>query len=300
MERAATGLSGRTAVITAVAMIAFAANSIFCRLALAHGAIDPATFTYLRLASGAAVLFLLHRHAKATRIAGSWRTAAALLVYAACFSFAYVNLAAGTGALLLFGAVQATMVLRGLLAGERLGVMPWVGLILAFCGLVMLVAPGVGTPDPVAALLMTAAGVAWGLYSLLGSEGCDPVAASCGNFLRAALLGIPLLFSTDAQWSGEGVAWALLSGGIASGLGYVAWYSALRGLTATKAASVQLSVPVLTALGGVLLLGEAFTVRHAVTSLAILGGIFLVVRNNDIHLGAGVARGDTEPPRRQP
>lgn len=277
-----TGVSRKaliTAAMTAVAMTAFAANSIFCRMALARDSIDPAAFTALRLISGAVVLCVLIVRRPAGRLEGGWSSAIALLAYAACFAFAYTKLAAGTGALLLFGAVQATMVLRGVLGGEQLDLSSVCGLVLAFAGMVWLVAPGVAAPDPGAAGLMIAAGIAWGVYSLLGRGSGDPVATSAGNFLRAALLAVPLLAVPGAHWTAEGAAWAVLSGGLASGLGYVAWYAALSGLTATKAASVQLCVPVLTALGGALLLGEAVTVRLAITSIAVLGGIALVVRN---------------------
>lgn len=271
----------RTAGLTAVSMLAFAANSVLCRMALSQTAIDPAGFTLTRIASGAATLWLLTvlagrgRH----RVGGSWRGAFALFAYAAAFSFAYVSLTAGTGALLLFGAVQATMIARGLMAGERLKPIQWLGLGSALAGLVVLVAPGVTAPEPLGALLMAAAGVAWGAYSLLGRGSTDPLGATAGNFLRAApmalALAVPLIASLNPD--PMGLVYGLLSGAVASGLGYALWYSALPGLTATRAASVQLSVPVITALAGTLLLGEALTLRLGLASVAVLGGIALVV-----------------------
>lgn len=273
----------RIAAMTAVAMVAFATNSVLCRLALAHTAIDPASFTLVRIASGAAMLWLLARLTRRGHgIAGSWRGASALLAYAVCFSFAYVSLAAGTGALLLFGAVQATMVVKGLLAGERLSAVQWAGLALALLGLVALVAPGVTAPEPVGAALMVAAGVAWGAYSLLGRSSAEaPLVATAGNFLRAAPLAVlpaaALALAGRASWDGAGLIYAVLSGALASGVGYALWYSALPGLTAARAASVQLSVPVITALGGVALLGETVSLRLALSSAAVLGGIALVV-----------------------
>nr|WP_246307583.1 DMT family transporter [Azospirillum melinis] len=268
-------------------MLAFAANSILCRLALTQTAIDPAGFTLVRIASGAASLWLIARatgHAKAG--AGSWRGAAALLAYAAAFSFAYLTMTAGTGALLLFGAVQATMILVGLYRGERLEPLQWGGLALALGGLALLLAPGLSAPDPLGALLMVVAGAAWGIYSLLGRASRDPIATTAGNFLRAAPMAavLALLVALAAPLSGGGLRWdqgglvyAVLSGALASGVGYSIWYAALPALTAARAASVQLSVPVITALVAVLALGERITPVLAVSSVAVLGGIALVI-----------------------
>ena len=269
---------GKVVWLTVLAMTAFAANSIFCRLALAQDSIDPGTFTVVRLAAGAAVLWLLTRRSSAAQLGGNWSASLALLAYAICFSFAYTNLAAGTGALLLFAAVQATMVLNGLLKGERFGLVEGCGLALAFCGLIILVAPGVAAPHPIGALLMILAGIAWGAYSLLGRGFTNPLKASAGNFLRAIAMALPLLLIPGGHWSPEGITWAVLSGAFASGLGYVIWYAALAELTATRAASVQLSVPVIAAIGGVLFLSEPFTLRLAIASVAVLGGIALIVR----------------------
>lgn len=270
----------RVALLVVVAMLAFAANSVLCRLALAHTAIDPASFTLLRIASGAVSLGLI-ASLQRKRPTGSWRGALALLGYAAAFSFAYVSLGAGTGALLLFGAVQATMVVAGLLRGEHPMPIQWLGLVLALVGLAVLVAPGVTAPPLVGAVLMLGSGVAWGLYSIMGRTAGDPVAANAGNFLRAAplavlpLLGVLALGNGSAD--GQGVAYALASGAVASGMGYALWYAVLPHLTAARAASVQLSVPVITALGAVLVLGEAISLRLALASLAVLGGIALVI-----------------------
>lgn len=279
--------AGRAALLTVLAMLAFAANSILCRLALTQTAIDPAGFTLVRIASGAASLWLIARatgHAKAG--AGSWRGAAALLAYAAAFSFAYLTMTAGTGALLLFGAVQATMILVGLYRGERLVPLQWGGLALALGGLALLLAPGLSAPDPLGALLMVVAGSAWGIYSLLGRASRDPIATTAGNFLRAAPMAavLALLAALAGPLSGGGLRWdqgglvyAVLSGALASGVGYSIWYAALPALTAARAASVQLSVPVITALVAVLALGERITPVLAVSSVAVLGGIALVI-----------------------
>jgi len=263
-------------------MIAFAGNSIICRLALGEGTIDAASFTTIRLISGAAMLWLVVRlwnRDDATRARGSWLSAASLFLYAISFSFAYLTLTAGTGALILFGVVQATMILAALWSGERPGVIQWTGLVIAIAGLVVLVSPGLSAPSPVGSLLMALAGIAWGVYSLRGRNATDPAAETADNFLRTVpmVLVASLINLGDARITTEGVGLALTSGAIASGLGYVIWYTALRGLTATRAATVQLSVPVLAALGGVLLLSEPMTVRFIAASILILGGVGLTL-----------------------
>ena len=281
--------SPRLLLLTSLALLAFAGNSLLCRLALRDGHIDPATFTLIRIGSGAAALWLLLRLRAESRSTGDWPSALALAVYAAAFSFAYVSLSAGTGALLLFGAVQASMLLAGLLAGERHGAVQVTGLILAVAGLVLLVLPGLQAPAPLGAALMLAAGVAWGIYSLRGRGAGEPTAATAGNFLRAtplvmlAVLGTLPRLHTDAT----SVAYALASGIITSGLGYVLWYAALKSLSATRAAVVQLSVPVLAALGGVLLLGETLTTRLLVSSCVILGGIGLTLYGRQVRARQG-------------
>lgn len=261
-------------------MIAFAGNSLLCRLALKQTAIDAASFTFIRIFSGAVALWLLLKIRRvAWKDAGNWPSALALFGYAAAFSFAYVTLSAGTGALLLFGAVQATMILWGLLKGERLHALQVVGLTIAVSGLVVLVFPGLSAPPMGGSILMLGAGLAWGVYSLRGKAAGDPATATAGNFLRAVpmtlVLSITLLPWTRLDRAGVG--YAVLSGAIASGLGYVIWYTALPGLKAASAATVQLSVPVLAAAGGIILLGEPLTLRFLVASIAVLGGIALVV-----------------------
>jgi drug/metabolite transporter (DMT)-like permease len=270
--------TSQTLALTAVAMLAFAGNSLLCRLALQHSGIDPASFTSVRLTSGAVVLWALVRW-RGQRPAGDWGSAAALFVYAAAFSYAYLSLSAGTGALLLFGAVQATMLGWGLWRGQRLGWGQTAGLMLALGGLVALLLPGVTAPPAGGALLMTAAGVAWGVYSLRGRGAGDPTAVTAGNFVRASALAVPLALAALpwAQVDVAGLLWALCSGAVTSGLGYAIWYTALKGLQPTSSASVQLSVPVLTALGGVALLSEPLTLRLALCSAAILGGIACVI-----------------------
>ncbi len=270
--------SSQTLALTAVAMLAFAGNSLLCRLALQHSGIDPTSFTTVRLLSGAVVLWALVRW-QGQRPAGDWGSAAALFVYAAAFSLAYLSLSAGTGALLLFGAVQATMLGWGLWRGQRLGRGQTAGLVLAMGGLVALLMPGVTAPPAVGALLMIAAGVAWGVYSLRGRGAGDPTAVTAGNFVRAAALALALGLAglPWATFDPVGLLWAVCSGAVTSGLGYAVWYTALKGLQPTSSASVQLSVPVLTALGGAVFLSEPVTVRLALCSLAILGGIAWVI-----------------------
>jgi drug/metabolite transporter (DMT)-like permease len=270
-----------TIFLTAVAMLAFAANSLLCRIALRGAHIDPAGFALVRVASGAAMLVLVNRLRRGVRpqLAGDWRAAAMLFTYVAAFSFAYLLLTAGTGALILFGAVQLTMFAAGLRAGERFGPAGWLGLLLAAAGLLVLVLPGVAAPSPLGAALMAVAGVAWGLYSLRGRGVPDPVQASTANFVRALPMAIllGLVFVTRLHADAAGVVLAMASGAITSGLGYVAWYAALRGLSSMRAAVVQLSVPVLAAVGGALWLGEALTMRLLLAVLAILGGIALAL-----------------------
>jgi drug/metabolite transporter (DMT)-like permease len=272
-----------TAGLTALAMLAFAANSLLCRAALAGGHADAAGFTVLRLAGGAVTLVLLARARRRPLPGGRrpWGAGVALFVYALGFSLAYLRVPAGAGALLLFAAVQLTMIGGGLLAGERPRLLEWLGLGVSVGGLVVLTRPGLARPDPGGALLMLGAGVAWGVYSLLGRRDEDAVAANAASFARAlplALGACVLAILRGALHLGvAGVLLALASGALASGLGYAAWYAALRGLTATRAAIVQLSVPPLAALGGVLALGESFSPRLAIASLLILGGIALAV-----------------------
>lgn len=261
-------------------MIAFAGNSLLCRVALKDTGIDAASFTTIRLVSGAVTLWLIVRMSGEGRTGGgNWPSAFALFAYAAGFSFAYVSLPAATGALLLFGAVQATMIGYGIRAGERLRKMQSVGLVLALGGLVGLLLPGLSAPPLAASLLMLGAGVAWGIYSLRGKGGGDPARVTAGNFLRAAPIAaaLSLLLHEGASVDSAGLGYALASGALASGVGYAIWYAALPALKSTHAATVQLSVPVIAALGGIAFLGEPLTLRMALASVAILGGIALVI-----------------------
>src|SRR5215468_9250782 len=257
--------SMRTIALASLAMAAFAANSVLCRLALSQAAIDPATFTLVRLASGTCVLCLiLSLRRKPEHPGGSWPAAVALFAYAAAFSFAYVSLPAATGSLLLFGAVQTTMIGYGQIRGERLSALQWIGLTIAIAGLTALIAPGALAPSVTGACLMLTAGVAWGAYSLLGRGIADPLSATAGNFVRSLPIAICLslcvvLFGTNL--TANGLACAILSGAVASGLGYTIWYAALPGLTSAQGASVQLSVPAITTLGGALVLEEALSLQ---------------------------------------
>lgn len=269
-------------LIVIVAMLAFAGNSLLCRLALRDTAIDPGSFTTVRIMSGALTLWLIVRmrtHARSPAGAGNWASAMALFVYAAAFSYAYVSLPTGTGALLLFGAVQATMIGFGLWRGERLSAMQTAGLVIACAGLVGLLLPGLSAPPMGGALLMLASGVAWGIYSLRGRGTGDPTRVTAGNFIRATVPAVVLTLATLplTRIDAPGIAYAVASGAVTSALGYAVWYAALRDLRPTTAATVQLSVPVIAAIGGTLFLAEPLTSRLVLTSIAILGGIALVI-----------------------
>ena len=273
-------MTSRTLLLTALAMLAFAGNSLLCRLALRETEIDAASFTSLRLLAGAVTLwFLLRLRSTDNRRAGSWPAATALFVYAAAFSFAYIHLDAGAGALILFGAVQLSMLAWGFYRGERLGFKGSAGFLLAFAGLLVLLLPGASRPPTGAALLMLLAGVAWSFYTVLGRGVQDPLAATTGNFMRAAPMALLLsavLFS-QLSWDIPGLIYALLSGALTSGVGYAIWYSALRGLHSFEAACMQLSVPIIAALAGSLLLDEALSLGLLVSGVAVLGGIALVL-----------------------
>ena len=267
-----------------MAMIAFATNSLLCRAALTQTSIDAASFTFIRMFSGAVALWLIVNLRRTTggvcdRRAGNWISALALFLYAAAFSFAYVGVGAGTGALLLFGAVQATMILWGLHKGEHLRGVQTLGLIVALIGLVLLLFPGLSAPPLSGSILMIGAGVAWGIYSLRGRREKNPATVTAGNFVRTVPFAavVSIIFIPWLHLDFAGVTYAIISGAITSGLGYVIWYSALPSLKAASAATVQLSVPVLAASGGILLLGEPLTLRYLLASVAILGGIALVV-----------------------
>ena len=271
----------KTILLTALAMTAFAANSVFCRMALGQEMIDAASFTLIRLASGAAMLWLMvwvkNRTTAVTH--GDWYSASMLFLYAMTFSFAYLTLTTGTGALILFGAVQLTMIFSGIRVGERPPPGAWFGIALAMGGFVYLVSPGLTAPSPLGAALMTVAGIAWGLYSIKGRKATDAAATTMGNFMRAVpfALVVSLVFLMKFDLSPEGVVPAVLSGAIASGIGYVIWYAALPGLLSIHAATVQLSVPVIAAVGGVLFLSETVALRLLISAIAILSGIVIVL-----------------------
>jgi len=279
-----TGGARRAVGLTALALVAFAGNSILCRMALGAHLIDPTGFTAVRLAAGAATLWLVIavRSGGAPRLAGRWSSAAALFLYAAAFSLAYTSLSAGTGALILFGAVQLTMILAGLRAGERPRPAEWLGLALAAAGLVVLVRPGLTAPAPAGSALMALAGVAWGVYSLQGRGSTEPLRNTAGNFLRTLPMAALLLLVArgGGVWEPRGILLAAASGALASGCGYAIWYAALPALTATRAALVQLLVPVLAAAGGVVLLGEAIPFRLPVAAALVLGGVALAVTSH--------------------
>jgi drug/metabolite transporter (DMT)-like permease len=266
---------------TALAMFAFAANSLLCRLALKNTAIDPASFSSVRILAGALLLWLLTQtHAAAPAKHGSWRSAAALFIYVAAFSYAYLTLSAGTGALLLFGAVQLTMILFGLLTGERMDGIQSAGFIAAVAGLVILVFPGVHAPTLSGAALMLLSGVAWGMYSLLGRGTRDAARATAGNFMRAVplTLALSVLSWPWLSLDTRGVMYAVMSGALASALGYIIWYRVLREMTAITASTVQLSAPVIAAAGGILLLDEALSLNLLLAGVLSLGGIAFVLR----------------------
>ena len=269
-------------VFTTLALIAFAANSVLCRLALGGEAIDAAGFTCIRLLSGAIVLLCIlkwggNKNSSSTK--GSWFAAFMLFLYAVTFSFAYLTLNTGTGALILFGSVQITMILRSHLSGTRLLLMEWVGVVVAFSGIVYLVLPGVTAPSLTGFSLMTLAGIAWGLYSLKGRGSTNPLSDTSYNFLRSIpfVIVLGLFFFHDAHITRQGIILAAISGSITSGIGYTLWYIALRGLSATQAAVVQLSVPVIAGFGGVVFVSEQISLRLTLSALLTLGGILMVI-----------------------
>lgn len=272
----------RTAALTLLALIAFASNSLLTRLALGSQQIDAATFTSIRLAAGAGMLAVLVRAQ-----AGTWSPMRsrgaigplALFVYAVPFSFAYLRIGAAVGALVLFGVTQLTMIAYGLFRGERPDGLTWFGLVVASAGLVILTLPSVTRPDPLGLLLMAIAGVGWGIYSLAGRSTRDALASNAWSFLCSGALAIliTVVLYTSVAASGRGIALAVISGGVTSGLGYAVWYRALPRLSVTQAAVAQLSVPVIAALGAAALLDETLSVRFMISSLAILGGVGLVL-----------------------
>lgn len=274
----------RTALIwpVLISLLAFAANSVFCRLALMKGDIDPHSFTAIRLLSGGVFLLcLLTLRKPAQRLGGSWKGGFCLFLYAYLFSIAYLQLGAGAGALILFGAVQITMFVFSWMKGERVRFRVLLGMLVAFAGLVALLLPGADTPPFTSAVIMVVSGMAWGAYSLLGRGATNPLADTAGNFIRTLpLLGVLALFAIAAghlHISASGVLYALASGVLASGAGYAIWYGVVKKISAQHAATLQLSVPVIASLAGVLLLSEPLSVRLSVTSAVVLGGIALAL-----------------------
>lgn len=278
----------RITVLTSITMIAFAGNSLLCRFALSTAGIDPASFTTIRLLSGAvtlsALIFLTRR---TWSIGGNWLSALALFGYAAGFSFAYVSLSAATGALILFGAVQSTMIGYGLIKGERMNLVQTTGVLVAASGLIGLLLPGLAAPPITGAMLMLGAGVSWGIYSLRGGRVTDATWETAGNFVRSVplVLLVSVASLQNAEVDLSGVGFAVASGALASGLGYAMWYSTLPDLTATSAATVQLAVPALAAIGGVVFLAESVTLRLCLASAAILGGVAVFILNKGAHPG---------------
>jgi drug/metabolite transporter (DMT)-like permease len=270
-------------VITAFTLVAFAANSLLCRMALGSGLIDPVSFTTLRLASGALTLvplsWLFAQSEPRTGSGGSWASGFALFAYAGAFSLAYVSLNTGMGALILFGSVQVTMMGFALRSGEALNVAQGLGSLAAVAGLVYLVLPGLSAPDPLGALLMAVAGIAWGIYSIRGRGGAAPVRMTAGNFQRSAPFALlaSLLAVGSIHMAPNGVLLALASGIVTSGMGYILWYKALRTLRTTQASVLQLLVPVIAAFGGVAFLSEEVSFRLLIGSALILGGVVVAV-----------------------
>ena len=272
----------RAIVYTSITMLAFAGNSILCRMALRDGSIDPASFTSIRLLSGAVALLLIVRlTSKDTSIRdhGGWISALMLFFYAICFSYAYISLSAGTGALILFGFVQATMIAIALWSGDRPSVSEWLGWLLAFSGLVWLLMPGIEAPPAVGATLMALAGIGWGVYSIRGRLETNALVSTCSNFVYSIAFVVVLsaMTITSADITNRGVVLAIISGALTSGVGYVIWYAALNYLSAMQAALVQLSVPAIAAAGGVILLAEPVSLRLLTSGILILGGISLAL-----------------------
>lgn len=271
---------------TGFALTAFAANSVLCRLALGNDTVDAASFTTIRLLSGAltlAVLAGLFSEKPAAGTRNGWAAPVMLFSYAIAFSFAYRSLSTGTGALILFGMVQATMIFWGLRSGERPPLSAWIGFTISIAGLVYLVSPGLAAPAPVGTALMSVAGISWGIYSLIGRGSVNPLADTTRNFIRAApfAIAVSVVDLKDAQLSREGVLYAVLSGAVASGVGYSVWYAVLKNLSSTRAAMLQLAVPPLAAIGGVVFLAEDLSIRLLVSSALILGGIALATQSRD-------------------
>jgi len=272
----------KTILFTGFTLIAFAANSVLCRLALGEKTIDASSFTVIRLLSGAIVLLIIlkmNRIKNSSPIKGNWFASLMLFLYAVTFSFAYITLDTGTGAIILFGSVQITMILLSLISGNRLLITEWIGVSIAFIGFIYLVSPGVTSPSIMGFSFMTVAGIAWGIYTLKGRDSLNPLMDTAYNFFRTIpfVMVLAVIAIQSTYYTTEGILLAALSGGIASGIGYTIWYVALGGLSAIQAAVVQLLVPVIAALGGVIFLSEKITLRLTLSGIMILGGILMVV-----------------------
>lgn len=274
-------------VLTITALLAFAANSLFCRVALQGNSIDAASFTVVRLGSGALVLAVLlsafnfrngkQKTSNAKKI--NWAAASMLFLYAAGFSFAYITLEVATGALILMGAVQLTMITASVIRGERLHIIEWGGIIISSAGFVILMLPGVKTPSLTGFIFMLISGISWGIYSVMGKKSSNPLRDTASNFIYTipAIILLALINLKNTEFTSMGLSLAFLSGGLASGVGYYIWYNALKGLTVTQAAIVQLLVPVIAAFGGIIFLSETITIRLLISALLILGGIGILV-----------------------
>ena len=272
--------------MTCLALIAFAANSVLCRLALGNEVIDAASFTTIRLLSGAIALFIIltitgkaQKSAKKSVSTGSWSASIALFLYAVTFSYAYLSVDTGTGALILFGSVQITIIMLSMRLGVKLHLIEWLGVITASVGFIYLMLPTITTPSINGFILMTISGVSWGLYTLKGRGSKNPLKDTTYNFLRAIpfVILLALLTISNATYSLEGVTLAIISGAITSGVGYTIWYIALGGLSSTQAAVIQLSVPIIAAIGGVIFVSETITIRLMVSTIIVLSGILMVV-----------------------
>lgn len=277
-----TTSNSKTIIYTVLALMAFAGNSLICRIALKESAIEPAMFTNIRLISGAIFLILLVRLSKKSgqvKSKGSWVSGAMLFLYAAAFSYAYVSLDTGTGALILFGVVQITMITFSLFSGYKMSYVEWLGVFLALTGFLYLMLPGAKAPSLSGFILMTVSGIGWGYYSLRGKNSKNPLHDTAYNFLKAIpfLLLLLYLLLLENNYTTQGILLALFSGIVTSGLGYIIWYAALKGLSHIQASVVQLFVPILAAIGGVIFVNEVVSYRLLVASVMVLGGILLLI-----------------------
>ena len=271
----------QTISLTMLALLAFAGNSVLCRIALDNNIIDAASFTSIRLFSGIVFLLFLVRVKTKQKInlkKGSWLSAFFLFLYALAFSYGYITLDTGTGALILFGAVQATMIIYSLVKGRKLLLIEWIGLLFAALGLCILLLPGASAPSLNGFILMAISGTAWGAYTLAGKGSQNPLVDTAHNFLKTLPLIaiVTLLTLNDIQLSNKGIMLAIISGAVMSGLGYAIWYSVLTKLSVTEAATIQLSVPIIATIGGVIFSNELVTIKLILASILVLGGVLIV------------------------